>query len=312
MTGLASGLASVAAWGLSAAVFAQAPAPAKPTQSTPADVKPAEVKPADVTPAPSEQDAMSGPKVQISATRPSLLKATMSGTMERITQPVEEAALAIMPLTEEERTKTTEIVLKRAGEVDRGVRDSIPLLLRIQGIREEGITPDRQNAIRELDKKLPLLRDRDAYRAGIRKALSAEHATMFDAIVDEYMRAGVADATKTARAEGRKGNPFLMSVGESLRVVGVELQQSFDRIVEDGQRRVDDVITIVQPTAEQESRLREIFRAFGEQSQQKPTPAQRAQLYRDLTATLSVEQREKLWRELYGQRAKQLDEAEKK
>jgi hypothetical protein len=72
------------------------------------------------------------------------------------------------------------------------------------------------------------------------------------------------------------------------------------------------VITIVQPTAEQESRLREIFRAFGEQSQQKPTPAQRAQLYRDLTATLSVEQREKLWRELYGQRAKQLDEAEKK
>jgi hypothetical protein len=273
-------LAFVFAFGLVGPAFAQAPAPS---------------------------DSLSGPKVVEKEPAPSLVKRGFDGRLERVVQPVEEAAVAVLPLSEEERAMASEVILRRAAIIDKGIRESVPVLLRIQGIREEGITPDRQAAIRELDKKLPMLRDREEFRSALRGAMSTEHAAMFDAVVNEYSRAAIADASATAKAEGRKGNPFAMSVGESLRNVGVEIQQSYDRVIADGTRRLDRAMEIIQPTPEQEGKLRNLATEFGQKTLANPTPIQRAQFVREFMKLLTHEQRQRVATEFFASQGEQPD-----
>ena len=280
-------------------VLAQTTPPATaPTPTTPST-------PTAPTPAPAatpdgKADPLGGPKVEQEAPKYSLVKTGFNGKLERITQPVEEATLAVLPLNAEEKAKVDAILVKRAAEIDKGIRESVPVLLRIQGVREEGLTTDRQAAIRELDKKLPMLRDRDAYRAEVRLALTPENAQRFELVMNEYMRAATMQASADAKAEGRKGNPFLMSVGESLRNVGLEVQQSYDRIVKEGTDKVERLIEIVQPTPEQEGAIRNLVTDFGQKSQMNPTPAQRGEFFKKLMGMLTIKQREALVGELYG------------
>lgn len=263
---------------------------AKPQQAAPPETKPAATKP----------DDLSGPKVEKPKATYTLVKTGFNGKLERITQPIEEATLAILPLSPEEREKVDRILVARAATVDKGIKGSVPIILRIQGVREEGITTDRQAAIRELNEKLPILRDRDGFRAELRLVLTAENAARFDAVMSEYVRAATLQASADAKAEGRKGNPFLMSLGESLRLVGLEVQQSFDRIVKDGTDKTDRLIEVIQPTAEQEGAIRNLITDFGQKTQLNPSPAQRSAFVKDLMKLLTVKQREVLVTEWYS------------
>lgn len=260
----------------------------------------ADAKPQPPAPPETKPDDLSGPKVEKPKVTYTLVKTGFNGKLERITQPIEEATLAILPLSPEEREKVDRILVARAATVDKGIKGSVPVILRIQGVREEGITTDRQAAIRELNEKLPILRDRDAFRAELRLALTAENAARFDAVMSEYVRAATLQASADAKAEGRKGNPFLMSLGESLRLVGLEVQQSFDRIVKEGTDKTDHLIEIIQPTAEQEGAIRNLITDFGQKTQLNPSPAQRSAFVKDLMKLLTVKQREVLVTEWYG------------
>ncbi|MFO0830340.1 MAG: hypothetical protein U0637_00720 [Phycisphaerales bacterium] len=262
-------------------------------KAPPADAKPA-------AQAEQKPDPMAGPRVEAPEAKYTIVKAGLNGKLERITQPVEEAALAVLPLSAEERTKINKIVLDRAAAIDKGLRASVPVLLRIQGIREEGMTTDRQSAIRELKEKAPVLGDRDAYRSEIRLALSADNAKRFDAVVAEYMRAATMQNSADAKAEGRKGNAFLMLVVEGLRNTGMEVQQSFDRIVKEGTDRTDRLIELVKPTPEQEGKIRDWVRDYGERTKLNPTPQQRADFFKGLMRLLTIPQREALVADLYG------------
>ncbi len=271
----------------SAAALAQAEG--KPQPAVQPAVQP-DAKPTD----------LSGPKVEKPKPTYTLVKVGLNGKLDRITQPVEEATIAILPLSEDERAKVTKIIADRAAAVDKGVRNSAQFILRIQGIREDGITTDRQAAIRELNEKLPMLRDRDAYRSELRLALSAENAQRFDAVIGEYLKATTLQASADAKAEGRKGNPFLMSLGEGLRNVGLEIQQSFDRIVKEGTDKTDHLMEVVKPTPEQEGAIRNLITDFGQKTQLNPTPAQRGEFFKNLLKLLTIKQREALVADLYG------------
>ncbi len=271
-----------------------------PAQTSPAGTPTTAPTPSRAPAQPPATNDLSGPKVAQPSAGLTLVKKNFNGGLDRITQPVEEAAVAILPLSDDERAKVNTIIVQRAAVVDKGIRESVPLLLRIQGIREEGITTDRQSAIRDLDKKIPILRDRDPFRAELRLAMGAENAAKFDALINDYTRAAIADAIAKAKADGKKGNAFLMSLGESLRNVGMEIQQSYDRIIKEGTDKLDRAIEIIQPTPEQEGAVRNLANDFAQKSLANPTAAQRAEFFKTLMAMLTIPQRERLVRELYG------------
>lgn len=244
-----------------------------------------------------DADALAGPKVSevADASGRSLVERDFNGSLVRLETTAEEAAVECLDLSEAERAAAQNIFLDRARVIDGVVADNIPLLLRLQGIRENGLTPDRAQALRELGAKLGSGFRPGSLRDRVAKVLEPPHRESFlglvraynDAIIDEELKAtpGLARPKATVRV--------------ALQSLGGELRRSYDRRIAEGTQRLDRALEVIQPTPEQESKIRNLALDFAQQSLGKPTQAQRLDFFRKVSKELTPEQRRRLVWEFY-------------
>lgn len=246
-----------------------------------------------------DEDALAGPRVRTDAAR-TLVHKDFNGALTRLERPAEEAALELLTLSDRERTATQAVLTERAAILDGVVGDNIPLLLRLQGAREEGLTPERRDALRQMVRKLAPLRARGSLRDELFACLDTDNATEFDRLIDEYSRAVVEDGASKVGQPGEAKSRGEVAVREQLAALGLEIKRSYDRRVSDGLARLDDALRLVEATPEQEARIRNLTTDFFQQVAGKPSQSQRMGYLRKVMAELEPAQRTTLLKDWYA------------
>jgi hypothetical protein len=179
-----------------------------PRDHLPATAQPPAVQPEETHSTQSESganaDALAGPKVAEDSLGVSLVSHDFRGDFQRLSEPAEEAALRLLTLSDAEKAATQKILTERAAILDGVVGDNLSLLLRLQGFKEEGPTPDRMTALREITEKLAPLRARGRLRDELAAVLTSENAVEFRRIVDGYWDALI-DSTMAKDRRGGGG-----------------------------------------------------------------------------------------------------------
>lgn len=244
---------------------------------------------------------LSGPKVESPAEKPTLVQRDFNGWIKTLDEPAEEAALRLLPLSDDERAKTDAVIRERAAILDGVIRDNLVLLLRIQGLRLEGeAKEDATAALRELAEKLRPLRERGAAKEEIAGKLSAENAAKFRSLFDEYWRSVIEEAVADAKKEDPDVRPGAVVAKERLKAIGAEIKRSYDHQIAARQGELDALIKSLGLTGEQEGKIRNMTTDYFQKTAGKPTPDQRREFFRALMKELAPSQREELLRQLYG------------
>jgi hypothetical protein len=249
-----------------------------------------------------DSGGLSGPTVSTATDSAlTLIERDFSGSLRRLETSAEEAALAKLTLTAEEKSLTDTILRERAAILDGVVGKNTGLLVRLQGLRTAP-TPDGRAALREMTQKLEPLRARGRLRDEIATALEILNQKRFVAMVDEYHDAILELTLEELRKEKPEATRAEAVARMSLLGVGEEIRRSYERTLAEKTGRLDAVIELLELTEAQEAKVRSIALEFGQKSLGKPTRAQIRKLLADVSAELTPEQRAKFVREIYESR----------
>lgn len=162
--------------------------------------------------------------------RPTLIKRDAAGNLIRIDQPLEQATLAVLNLSDDEKTRLQPIFAEHERLVDGALRHATANISRVARVMEENNNAEVQGKLNELDDSAPMLRNRGALRAAISKVLTTENNAMFTGVMREYMQAAAQQAQREAQQQNRKGQLGLMAVAEARRVAAMDVRASLRRI----------------------------------------------------------------------------------
>jgi hypothetical protein len=164
------------------------------------------------------------------ANRPTLIARDSAGNLIRLNQPLERAALAVLPLSAEEKERIAPIFAEHDRLVDGALRHATANISRVARVMEENNNAEIQGKLNELDNSAPMLRNRNALRKALGEALTTEHNALFAAVMREYMQAAAQQAQREAQAQNRKGQLGLMAIAEARRVAAMDVRSSLRRI----------------------------------------------------------------------------------
>ncbi len=286
----------------------------------------AEPKP-EMAPAPT--DPLAGPRVRESGTdrpagAPTLIERTFEGKLKRYDTRIEEAAAQRLNLAPTERESVNAVLAARAAKMDGIVRENVELLLKGVSARESGDRKLIRENLLAMREKFGDLADRGGLLDELADAIPTERADELRAMVQEYWRALIEEETAKQRrdrvkfmedapADGEPGEhdakddpaPDMDSMPSpragnrqvltrlALEEFGREIKRSYDRIAQDGQKRLDEVITQLALTPEQESRVRQIVLQHAQEAKLNPNAKQKSKLFFDVLRELTPEQRRK-------------------
>lgn len=248
---------------------------------------------------PAASEPLSGPAARETAAKPTLVHREFDGSLRRLDEPAEEAALRLLSLSPEEQTKIDAILAARAAIIDSVVANNIPLLLRVQGLKEAQARQGAMEALRELSEKLRPLRERGRLRDEIAGVLSDDHAKQFAALVDEYQKVVREDAMASAGPDARPGQ---VMAREALLAIGQEVRRSYERVIGSRKGKLDEVIRTLNLAPEQETKVRNLATDHFQQTLGKPTPSQTREFVRALMRELTPDQRRTLASAMYKAR----------
>src|SRR5262245_10923172 len=84
-----------------------------------------------------EKESLAGPRVAEKPAKQTLVHRDFNGELVPLDSTPEEAAIEMLKLSPDERTAAEAVLLERSRGIDAVVADNIPLLLRLQGVKEE-------------------------------------------------------------------------------------------------------------------------------------------------------------------------------
>ena len=244
---------------------------------------------------PSEAAALGGPKVVQPQREATLVELDATGKVTRLTQRPEEAAVAILALSKEEKAPVDAFFVTRAAAVSRLLAANTPLYLKLQAARQGGA---------QRDEIAPLMEEFETAAAELLSTplidsvlglLPASAREQYTRLVSEYNAAVLAEelASRTGRvvagprAMGRvaakrlEANMLLREMGRSL---GTQVTERRERTAE--------LIKAVDATPEQAEKIEKIFRSRAQDAHAR-TPETRAAIMREILALLTPEQRQK-------------------
>lgn len=243
---------------------------------------------------------LSGPKVEPEAPVRTLISRDMQGDLRPLETSPEEAALALLTLSANERAAVDRILQARASILDNVIRENLLLLLRAQGLASEGAArEDAMAALRELSKALAPLRQRGTLRGEVTLVLDKAHAAEFGALLDDYWQAVIDDALAKERQTNPRATASSVALRERLKAFGQEVRRSYDRQIAAGQAKVDAMIATLGLSPEQEGKVRNLVTDYFQKTAGNPTPAQRREFFAGLTRELTPTQRLALMDALY-------------
>ncbi len=280
---------------------------------------------AAATPAPgqdvaADENPLAGPKVVESTDRardgdrmmaPDGTPMTMTGAIYGYTfdgelvhpeTSPEEAALEYLDLTPEQEERINAVLLEWSGRFDAYLLDRATDITRFQtafaSLRGGG-RPDAESrrtirdAMREL---LPLLEP--SLADGIREQLTADQLEAFDAMLEAYDEALVEEAKGRAEANGRRFNGRVGARSGSLRRLGRELRDAYERTLVQSQRELDEVIEALDLSPASESDVRRMTLDFAQREGFNASSEARLKLIREIYAVLQPDEQQALIRYL--------------
>lgn len=298
----------IAPVGLSLVLIASACAAGQETTEPPKpDAAPASAGAGEEPPSP-----LSGPTVKdggsagggekgggaMAGARGSLVERDFDGKIKELEVRPEEAALALLDLTEGERKRCAAVLDERAALMDGLVREHIDLLLELRAARAGGDPA----VVKALTKQMRAAFAPLGEGGGLLEKLAANmpkgQADKLRALTDEYYRAVAADERKTmdwkdAGPAGEKRANAAAMIRVALETLGQEIKRSYERMAAEGTQRLERLIAALELDGEQESAMRRLASDYAQKTKLNPTGAQRAELFGEIFRMLSPEQRTK-------------------
>jgi hypothetical protein len=246
-------------------------------------------------------EVLSGPKVDETAGRSTLVEYDFQGRVERLETSPEEAALGMLKLDEATKKATAEILAERTAVLDKIVVENIPLLIRFQTAQKAGDKRDLADLTKDLAAKLEPLRDKGKLKERLLVVLPEDQRSRFDTLVTGYWKAVLDeardDAAKQAKEAGKRSGR-LATTREALRkeialAVGQEIKRSYERTI--GQRAADfeKLLADLGLDPETERKVRGMVTDHVQKYLGSSTPAQNRELFFRILSVLNEEQRAK-------------------
>lgn len=186
-------------------------------------------------PPPKEADALAGPKVTQGGEAPrTLVVRDFDGNIRTPEPTVEEAAVALLDLSPAERKAVEKALSDRAAILDAIVLDNLALL---GDAASAGAASGKEKFRMGLKayQVLEPLRDNGSLRKIIGRELTPENKERFEAVVDAYWDALVAERRETPKADGKKPGRLEIIAEARLAGLGKEIERSFQRVLMSGE-----------------------------------------------------------------------------
>jgi DNA-binding MarR family transcriptional regulator len=281
-----------------------------------ASAKPVNAKPAGKANAPASPDdqALAGPKVDKPSGEKSIIERNFDGSLARLEVRPEQATVDLLTLTPEQKQAVAGLFERRAKEVSKILYDHFDTFLAVQAARQGGAMRRPDNKERdELAVKMRELRDaaddagliRPPLEEQVAAALPEEQRAEFRRIVDEYMVAMEEQAQRDMGGYGqgaftRPGNPTAdgprrgPNVREraEMNLLLREVARTLGAQVQERKEQTEALLKAVEATPEQAAKIQAILREAGEKNRGRPSPEQRAEVFRKILDVLTPEQRD--------------------
>lgn len=252
---------------------------------------------------------LAGPKLTDKESRPhTLIERDFDGKIKRLETSPEEAAVALLKLSPQERAAADLAIASRAADIDALVTDHLLDIVRIGGQFQADRPGDRAAAIREAYQLSGPILAKGRLIDRVSAALPETQRERYLALVDEYKKAVGDEEIRLARAGKSDDVEFSAEVNKNpTNLIGLrmrarvklelesfvkEIQRSAERIIAEKQGKGDEFLSKLQLTPEQESKIQGIYADLaGKYGLKEPPKQVQAVLFVRVLGILTPEQR---------------------
>lgn len=259
-------------------------------------------------PVEAEQALLGGPAVEERPEgRATLVRWGYDGRLERLETTPEQAAVELLELTPMQRDAVDGVLARRMAVFDEVVIESLDLAVRFDSARALKDWGAMRALVFGIVGRLGQLIEGGPARVQIAEALPAEEAERFEALVDEYYRAMLADEKKLAEREGRRFKP----IDAALTARGAELEREVERAIKRsaamGDAGFDIFLQAMGLAPEVESMIRQRSIAFANEHNFNPSKEAEDGFYAELFVELDRESRVKIMSGILRYQSRGLD-----
>lgn len=247
-------------------------------------------------------DVLAGPRVGGEAGRvtpDALVERDFDGKVRRLDMTPEEAALALMDLTPEEKASVEAILGTRAAAIDALVRANLQTIQDAANAGQSGDRAGQARAVRALLGQAKELGEKGRLRDQLVRVLDPEKADQLRMMTDAYWKA-VVDESEKGEGAG-KGSRGRAMTKEFLLAMGQEIRRSYERSIASKGKELDAALATLNLSDEKATRVKNLFTDYGQKNLlNKATPEDRRAFIQALARELGPADFRALIQEVFG------------
>lgn len=248
----------------------------------------------------ADPPTLAGPRVAARIdSETTLVRWDYAGRLVPLDSSAEEAAIALLDLTREQKQRVLKIVAERAAIFDKVILTSIDLFQRFEAADERKDAAEMLDLLGQFTQRLGPLTRRGSVFDEIYGLLPREQAGRFALLVDEYHQALLRDARRAAELENRAFDALQAAVAirgqEMLRAI----ERSFERSTVAGEREFEELLERLDLKPESEQIIRAMATDFAAKTNLNPTKGQTLVFVIQVLAELETAERVKVMRKVF-------------
>lgn len=240
---------------------------------------------------------LAGPKVPGPQGGPTLIEHDYTGRVRRVDTTPEQEALARLSLDAGVRDAVERVMAARARVLDEVIGRNVDLLTQLGTAGSTGDRLDLFLLLAEFYRQMQPVRDRGPLRAEIAAVLPTPVRAEFDALVDGYWNALLAEG----KASGKPLWRFQILAEERFRILSGEVERSFERVMEAGKIDFRYLLKGLELTPDQNAMIETMLAAYETRTKGSPTENERNLLFLRILAHLDADQRRLLLERVMNQ-----------
>jgi hypothetical protein len=233
---------------------------------------------------------LAGPRVATGG-ESGLVEHAYDGRLRRLDVPAPEAAVELLGLDAETRDRIDALLAERAAIFDRAAIENVDLLVKLGTAGADEDKLERVALLEAFGRELAPLNARGPLRTELRRALPRDKRRAYDGLLRAYWEALLADERS---ATEREPDARSVATKERLRVLGKQIERSFERQVGERSREFERFLRELDLPAEKERRVREMATLLAQETLLNPSRQDQYRLFWKIYAELDDEQRARL------------------
>jgi hypothetical protein len=234
-----------------------------------------------------EPTVLEGPSIEVDARREAtLVRWGYQGRLVRLDTTPEQAALELLDLEPSVRERVDAILAERMAIFDQTVIESLDLISRFESAKALKNTKAMRETLGVFMGRLAPLVQRGPASMELARAMPREQAKRFQALVNKYHKAVLADEKRLAQRERRKFHPIEVALKARGDELGQEIERSIKRSAAMADAGFDMLLQSLELDPEVEAMIRSRTLEFVQKVKFNPTKEQEdgfmAQLFIDL------------------------------